>query len=59
MSIERFRKIFSIIPDSEKKKPVIVIDSEIIVWERAYKEISGKTKLGEKIQKELERLDII
>lgn len=59
MSIERFRKVFSVIPESEKKKPILVIGNRIITWEEAFKEISSKTKLGEKIQKNMEELDII
>lgn len=59
MSIERFRKVFSVIPDSEKKKPIIVIDDKTVTWGDAFKEISGKTRVGEKIQKKLEELEII
>lgn len=59
MSLERFRKVFSVIPESEKRKPVLVIEDKTISWEDAFKEISSKSKLGQVIQKKLEELNII
>ena len=59
MSLERFRKVFSIIPESEKNKPIVVIDDKPISWIEAHKEISENTELGKKIQGKLEELNII
>ncbi len=59
MSMERFRKVFSVIPDSEKSKPILVLDEKIITWKDAFREISNKTDLGNQIQRMLEALEII
>lgn len=59
MSLDRFRKVFSIIPESEKKKPVIVIDDKTFTWEDAHQEILKNTEMGKQIQRKLEELNII
>jgi len=59
VSLERFRKVYSHLPEAERELPIVIVNDERISWEKAYKEIVGKTRLGKEIQKELERLDII
>lgn len=59
MSIGKFRKVYSVLPDDEKKKPILVVNDKIITWNDAFSEISSKTELGGQIQKKLEELDII
>lgn len=59
MSLERFRKVYSHLLEAERELPIVIVNDERISWERAFKEIAGKIKLGKEIQKELERLDII
>jgi len=52
-------KVYSNLPLPLRKEVVIVINDQPISWEVAYLEIKNKTKLGEKIQKRLEELEII
>ena len=59
MSLERFMKVYSNLPIKARKEIVIVVDDQPISWEVAYIEIKNKTKLGEKIQQKLEKLEII
>ena len=63
MSLERFRKVYSLLPESEKKMIVIVIGegetARKITWEEAYKEIKDDSKFGAVLQKVLEELDLI
>ncbi len=59
MSLERFRKVYSLLPESEKKLTVVVIDNEPIIWDQAYNEIKTNTELGKKIQDKLEELELI
>ena len=59
MSLERFRKVYSLLPESEKKLTVVVIDNEPITWDQAYNEIKTNTELGKKIQDKLEELELI
>ncbi len=53
MDSERFIKIYSFLPLEERKLTVAIIDGEPINWVRAYKEITGKTPLGERIFQKL------
>ena len=59
MDIERFMSIYSFLPLEERKLTVVVIDGEPINWARAYKEITNKTPLGEKIFKRLVKKGLI
>ena len=60
MSRENFLKLYSNLPINLRKEVILVLDDKgPISWEVAYLEIENKTKLGEKILKELEDLEII
>lgn len=59
MSLEKFRKVFSLLPEAERKLIVVVIDNKLMTWEATYKEIKENTELGKKMQKKLEDLNII
>lgn len=59
MSLERFRKVYSLLPDSERKMVIVIIDERTFTWEEAYKEIKDGSELGERVQKGLEDLDLI
>jgi len=59
MSLDRFRKVYSLLPDREKNLIVIVIDNRKYAWEEAYSEIVKNTDIGKSIQKKLEKLNII
>ena len=58
-SAERFFKVYSNLPISERKNPIVVIDQQPISWELAYEEIGNETKRGEKIIKYIIELEII
>ncbi|HLC39469.1 MAG TPA: hypothetical protein VJJ76_01155 [archaeon] len=59
MSLDKFRKVYSLLPDSEKKLTIIVIDNQKYSWEEAYNEIVKNSDIGKTIQKKLEKLNII
>jgi len=59
MSLNKFRRIWALLPKEEQKLPILVIDDKEITWERAHKEIAKNTELGKKIQKKLEKLNLI
>ena len=59
MSLERFRKVYSLLPESEKKLAIITIEDKAVTWEQAYAEIAKDTHLGQQIQEKLEKLNII
>lgn len=59
MSLDRFRKVYSLLPDSEKKLTIILINDGKYTWEEAYSEIVKNTNVGKEIQKKLEKLKII
>jgi len=59
MSLDKFRKVYSLLPDSEKKLTIIVIDNQKYTWEEAYNEIVKNSDIGKTIQKKLEKLNII
>ena len=59
MSIERFRKVYSTLPEKEKDFPIVVVDNITFSWTDAFKEIQTNLELGKKIQKKLEELKII
>lgn len=56
---DRFFKVFSGIPFSERKMPIVVIEDKSINWELAKEEITNETVLGEKILKLMIELKII
>lgn len=56
---DRFFRVYSGVPESEKKLPIVVIDNKPVNWDLAYEEIKNETKTGEKILKILTDLEII
>ena len=59
MTLSRFVKTYNNLPLPERDMVSVVIDDEGISWKLAYQEIKKKTELGERIQVELERLELI
>lgn len=59
MTLSRFVKVFSSLPISERDMVCCIIDDDGISWRLGYEEIKKKTELGDRIQKELERLKLI
>lgn len=59
MSLERFRKVYSILPEKEKTMVIVVVDDKEYTWEEAYRQIKENSELGKIIQRKLEGLDII
>jgi len=59
MSLERFRKVYALLPEAEKQLTVVVIDDKNINWDKAHEEITKNTPLGNDIQRKLEELKII
>ena len=59
MGLERFRAVYSRLPEDEKKQVVVVLDEQKISWETAFREIAKNSDEGKRIQKKLEELDII
>ena len=46
-------KVYAYLPLEERKLTVVVIDGEPVSWTRAWKEVQGKTDLGDRIVKKL------
>ncbi len=59
MTLSRFVRVFNGLPLAERDMPAVVIDGDGISWRLAYEEIKEKTELGDRIQKELEKLNLI
>jgi len=59
MALSRFVKTYNNLPIPERDMVCCVIDGEGVSWKLAYSEIKEKTELGERIQAELERLELI
>lgn len=59
MTLSRFVKTYNNLPLPERDMVCVVIDDEGVTWKLAYKEIKDKTELGERIQKQLEDLELI
>lgn len=57
--LDRFMKVYSILPLEERKMPVVVIDNAPINWNMAHLEIKNNTALGGKIVEKLIELKII
>ena len=56
---ERFVRVYTNLPLDERNLPIVVIDGEPFNWRRCNVEITGRTKLGERIGKKLMDLEII
>lgn len=63
MTLEQFMKTYANLPINVRGEIILVINingkDKPITWDVAYLEIKSKTKLGEKILKNLDELDII
>lgn len=59
MTLSRFTKVFSSLPLAERDLVCVVIGGDGISWRLAYDQIKEDTELGKKIQKELEKLELI
>ena len=60
MSREKFMKVYSQLPLNLRKEIILVLEKEgPITWDVAYLEIDNKTKLGNRILRKLEKLNII
>lgn len=57
--VQKFRSVYSNIPEAEKRLTIVIIDDKKISWEKANKEIEKKTELGERIIDKLISLEII
>lgn len=55
----KFLKIYANIPDNLREDIITVVNDKTYTWNAAYFEIKDKTKLGERILKELESTSII
>jgi len=59
MSLSRFVKVYNSLPLAERDMACVVIDEEAVSWRLAYEEIKNKTELGQRIQAQLESLNLI
>jgi len=59
MSLSRFVKVYNNLPLSERDMPCVVIDGEGVSWKLAYQYIKNNEELGQRIQAELENLELI
>jgi len=57
--VDKFRKIFSRLPEGEKKMPIVKVNDRIMTWEEAYYEIIKETEKGKVILKKLEEMGIL
>ncbi len=57
--VDKFRKIFSRLPEGEKKMPIVKVDDKIMTWEEAYDEIIKETEKSKLILKKLEEMGIL
>ncbi|RLI95941.1 MAG: hypothetical protein DRP00_06070 [Candidatus Aenigmatarchaeota archaeon] len=57
--ISKFKILYSNLPPSERKLPIIKIGGKFFTWEEVYEEIRRSTKLKDKILKELEKMGVI
>lgn len=56
---DKFMRVYNNLPIKEREQTIVVIDDEPISWKMAEREITESTKMGEKIAKKLEELEII
>ena len=59
MSKEKFLKAYVNLPPPEREQVIVIIDNEPYSWNAAHNEIENNTKLGKKILKKLEALEIL
>ena len=59
MSLSRFVKVYNNLPLAERDMPCVVLEGEAITWRLAYQYIKENTELGQRIQAELENLNLI
>jgi len=59
MALSRFVRVYNSLPLKERDLTCVVIEGEAITWRLAYGEISENTELGQKIQAQLEQLELI
>ena len=59
MTLSRFVRVFNSLPLAERDMVCCVIDNDGISWKLAYKYIKDKTPLGDRIQDQLELLELI
>ena len=55
----RFLKAYANLPEPEMEQVVIIIDNKPISWNKANKEVSEKTPLGDKILEKMKLLGIL
>lgn len=55
----RFLKAYANLPEPEMEQVVIIIDDKPISWNKANKEVSDKTPLGDKILEKMKLLGIL
>ena len=55
----RFLKAYANLPEPEMEQVVIIIDDKPISWNKANKEVSDKTHLGDKILEKMKLLEIL
>ena len=56
---EKFLKVYANVPEGLRKDIIVIVDGKTYNWNTSYFEIKEKTKLGEKILKELEEIKIL
>lgn len=56
---ERFFKVYSNLPITEREKTIVILDGEPISWNWAYEEIKNGTDRGAKVLKILKDLNFI
>ena len=55
----RFLKAYANLPEPEMEQVIIIIDEKPISWNKANKEVSEKTPLGDKIVEKMKLLGIL
>ena len=55
----KFKRIFSLLPVSERKLPVVSMGKKLYTWETINKEVNKKTVLAEKLLKELKKTGLL
>ena len=59
MSKDKFLKVYTNLPEPEREQVIAIVDNKTYSWNAAYAEISSNTKLGKKILKKIEDLEIL
>lgn len=57
--LSKFVKVYNNLPLAERDMPCCVIEGDAVSWRLAYDEIKKNTELGQRIQAELENLQLI